>query len=113
MPSAQNRSPPLRACHRSSSAPPLAQGRREFLGRNSGLLVLRREDDREVLAEDFGLGVAEDFLGLPVPACDVALRVEREDRVVPDVLDQRREPGFQFPPLVLQPPPLGDVLDGE
>ena len=26
---------------------------------------------------------------------------------------ERGEAGLEFPPLVLQPPPLGDVLDGE
>ena len=58
-----------------------AFGRRgpHLLVRLVGLEVLGREDDPEVLAEDFGLAVAEHLLGPGVPARNDALGVERED----------------------------------
>jgi hypothetical protein len=56
--------------------------------RQALLAVFRGEDEREVPAERFRLAVAQDLLGGDVPAGDLALGVDGEDRVVLDVLHQ-------------------------
>ena len=50
---------------------------------------LARVEDREVLPDDLGGGIALDALGAGVPAQDVPVGVQREDGVVPDALDQQ------------------------
>src|SRR5207302_7509974 len=59
--------------------------------------VLRREEDRQRLAEDLRLLIAQDALGPHIPTGDVARRIDQEDRVIPD----RLHPGVEQ---------LGDVV---
>jgi hypothetical protein len=53
--------------------------------------ILRSEEGGDGPPDDFVLPVAEQPLGPWVPAFDPALRVDDEDGVVPDVLDQQTE----------------------
>src|SRR6185312_6168937 len=52
---------------------------------------LRRVEDRKMFSDHLARFVALDAARALVPRRDVALRVEEEDRVVPDALDERSE----------------------
>jgi hypothetical protein len=51
-------------------------------------LVLRRVEAREMLSDDLVQGVALDAFGTRVPARNMSLRIEHEDGVIHDRLDQ-------------------------
>src|SRR5215208_7971917 len=53
------------------------------------LYVLFGEEHREVLSDDLLRLIALEAFGTSVPTGDVSLRVEREDRVVPQAFHQR------------------------
>jgi hypothetical protein len=55
--------------------------------RPTSFVVLGREDDPHVLADDLVFPEAQDPLGTGVPGRDAALAVGREDGVVPGALD--------------------------
>src|SRR6185369_13971134 len=57
----------------------------------AGSDILRRIKDGEMLADDFVGPVFLDALGAGIPAGDVAMHVEGEDRVVDDILDDAAE----------------------
>ena len=72
--------------------PPLLRRRAEFAGRLAAGDVLGREEERVGQADDLGVGIAEDAFGPGVPADDRAVRIEHEDGVVGDALDEQAEP---------------------
>jgi hypothetical protein len=74
--------------------PPQARGLPQLDGRPIAVARLLRIEIREMLADDLVGLVALDALGALVPGLDDPLRVEDEDRVVLDALDERLEEGF-------------------
>lgn len=76
--------------------PPFPQSSAKFEGGDAVPQIFRAEDDRKMLPKRFLFAIAQDFFGFPVPACDMALGIKREDRVVPNILHRRRETSLQF-----------------
>src|SRR6185437_14170154 len=62
--------------------------------------VFRRVEDREVLSDDLVFGITFDSLRALVPSDDVAPRVEHEDRVIFDALDEQAESLITLPQLL-------------
>ena len=92
---AQNCEPSLRTRQPSSSKRPICAARPAARARASRRASdLRRVERREMLADDFARGVALDPLRPFVPGGDVPVRVEQENRVVPDAFDQQPEALF-------------------
>jgi hypothetical protein len=81
---------------------PFAGGRLELVFRMAARDHLLRVEDGEVLPDRFVRGVALELLRACIPAEDVAVRIQREDRVVADALDQQ---SVQFAGLV------GEIAD--
>jgi hypothetical protein len=82
----------------------VARGGRQLQLRHAGRAVFGREEDHGGTAEDLLFRVAQNALGAGVPTGDAALQIGREDRVVPDALDQqsilrlaRAQPVFDAP----------------
>ena len=89
--------------------PPVPARRRQRLLRLAGLAVLVGEEACIGLAEDLVAGVALGTLGTQVPAGDAAVRIEREDRIVHDAVDQQPEALLALPQRLLVDPAVGDV----
>ncbi len=70
---------------------------------------VRGIEDREVLADDLVGRVVLDPLGPEVPGRDQTRRVEHEDGVVLNALDQETQAQLALPHLLLRLPPLGQV----
>ena len=85
---AQNREPSLRTRQPSSSKRPSPAATSSSCAGQPRATASRRIEAREVLADDLVGPVALEPLGPGVPGEDVASRVEHEDRVVPDALDE-------------------------
>ena len=88
---AQNREPSLRTRQPSSSNRPVARRDLQLALALARRHVLRRIERREVLPDDLLGRVALDSLRTGVPGCDTAIRIEHEDRVVPDAIDENLE----------------------
>jgi hypothetical protein len=67
----------------------LSLGNLQLALRLPALLILRRIEDREVLADDLLRRITLEPLGARVPRDDVAGGIEREDGVIVDRLDQQ------------------------
>jgi hypothetical protein len=80
---------------------------------HAGGAFLGGEERGEGLAGDFGLGVAEHAFGAAIPAGDAAVEVEREDRVVGDVVEDQRLPALGLAEGVRGAFPLGDIDEGD
>ena len=91
MTSAQNLVPSLRTRQPSSSTLPSDAALASSPMRPSGLALLRRVEDREVLPDDFGRRVPLGSLGTGVPGADASVRAQEEDRVILDGLDEQSE----------------------
>ena len=59
--------------------------------------------------DDFRRRVADDSFRAQVPACDAAVRVEHENRVFLDAVDEQSEALFAFTECFLVTAPLGEV----
>ena len=79
----------------------------------SGLTVLGREGELEILAEDFGLGIAEGLLRPQVPGGDHPFKVEGENGIARGALDDMAIPFATIPQFGPGSPPFRDVFDGE
>ena len=82
MPLAKNRSPPLRTCHRSSAARPRPSAVASSFCVLARRPVLGSEQDGRLLADDLGLGVAEDAARPRVPRRHPPGGVHHEDGVI-------------------------------
>ena len=71
---------------------PLGQSELQSSLRKAGFTVFGREEDREVLTDDFVGGVALEPLGAWIPRRDPAGLVEHVDRVIRDRIDEQLEP---------------------
>ena len=87
----------------------LAHGDLQLLLRMPLGLALDGVEDAEVLPDDLAAGVARDPLRAGVPAGDVALGIEHEDRVVADGLHEEPEPFLALPQGLLRLAVGGDV----
>ncbi len=79
------------------------------LGHAAGA-VLGGEEDVELLAEDLGLGVAEELLGAGVPADDPPLGVDRENGEILDALDHEPQIFLGLAQRLLDTFALGDLV---
>src|SRR5204863_10008790 len=70
----------------------ITQGGVECLLRLAGRCVIRREEDREVTAENLLRRVSFDALRAGIPAGYVSLRIQQEDGVVADAVNEQPEP---------------------
>ena len=73
----------------------LGRGPAQFLLRPSGRDGLGRIEDREMLADDLLARIALELLRAGVPGDHAALRVQHEDAVIDDALDQELEAVFE------------------
>jgi hypothetical protein len=64
--------------------------------------VLRRVEDRHVVADDLGRRVTVDPAGAAVPGHDVPAWVEHEDRVVVHAVDEEAEPRLALAQFALR-----------
>jgi hypothetical protein len=89
---------------------PLAERALELVLGVARLLLLRRVEDPEVLADDLRRAIALGALRAGVPARDDARGRQHEDRIVLDRVDQQPEPFLAAAQLVLGGPLGRDVL---
>src|SRR6185312_17171530 len=76
---------------------PVARRSAQRLGGHAGGAIFLRVEAREMLADDFFRRVALDALRARIPAADLAVRIEHEDRVVRHALYQQTELLFGTP----------------
>ena len=72
--------------------------------------VLRCEEDRELLPEDFRLGIAEEPLGAGVPTDDPSLGIDRENGEILDALDHQPQVLLGLAQRLLDTLALGDLV---
>ena len=84
----QNRVPSRRTCHSSQVTWPLAAAWRTSASALAGLDVLGDGEAREGLADDLGGVIAEEEGRAVVPAQHAPLRVEQQDRVILDAIEE-------------------------
>ncbi len=102
---AQNREPFLRSRHPSCSTLPVELGALQLLLAAAGRHVLGGPKAREVLAQDLLGFEAFDPFGAAVPGGHVPLRIQHEDGVVLDGVDQQAKAFFAAPKLLVRLPP--------
>ena len=88
----------------------LVGGDLERARRLAALPLLLGVEAAEMLADDLGRRVLVDALRARVPVGDVAVRIEHEDRVVGDALDEQPKAPFAFHQRLLRLAALGDVV---
>ena len=76
----------------------------------TGVAVLRREEDGDLLAQDLGLGVAEEVLGAGVPTDDPPVGVDGENGEVLEALDHPPQVLLGLAQRLLDPLTLGDLV---
>jgi hypothetical protein len=97
---AQKRLPSLRTSPALRLEAPFRQRDLQGALRQAGYLILGREENREILADDFVGSVALEPFGSRVPRRDPARSVEHVDCIVRDRIDEQLEPLL-----------LGEILD--
>src|SRR4051812_22050869 len=85
----------------------------ELERRSSRSDILGREESREVHSNDFVLTVAVDVLGAAIPARDVTVRIQHEDRVILDARDHEPESFLALPHGLFGAPLCADVSEHE